>query len=365
MKLVPLRTFVFSVLLAILGSGPAPAQQLPARLANDPVAQALGPDVINAALKEGVVNWYGSDTTMDFLNAGRKKAFEDRFGIKIEVLGAPLRRIVDRVRTEISVNNLVCDVLAVTDTYMLEMYPQDMLEKWRPLGRELANIDPNVFPSNPEGYWWPAGISAQALAVNTDMVKAADMPKSYWDIADPKWKGKVAMRDPRSAAGGAWQMLHIYLHPDLGINYIKKLKETVNPFILTGQIDQLRDAVLLGQFPIGFNGRGEIIRDVPKRAPIAFVVPKEGLAWTPQSIAIVKGAKRMNAAKVLLTWFYDDVENLQVWSYTSRPIPHPKVKLDIPEMNPSNYPVMKAIPGEILGNPDFFFNEMETVFGKR
>ena len=44
-----------------------------AQLANDPVAKALGPAVINAALKEGRVNWYAGDNTGEFFKAGGKR----------------------------------------------------------------------------------------------------------------------------------------------------------------------------------------------------------------------------------------------------------------------------------------------------
>ena len=222
-----------------------------------------------------------------------------------------------------------------------------------------------MFVSDPVGYWWPVHLSAQAILVNTDMVKPADYPKSYWDIVDPKWKGRVAIRDPRASGGGAWHMLGIYNTPDMGIDYIKKLKATVEPFIVRGGSRKIRDAIARGQFALGFSGRGENIRDLPKGTPVKFIVPKEGQAWTPFSMATIKGAARPNAAKVIMTWFYE-FENLQAWNtHAGRNVPHPKVKPPIPEMSLTAYPLMKKIPSEQLGDPNFFFKEMEGVFGIR
>ena len=364
MNIVSRRGLIVATVLAAFGSGQALAQQLPAHLANDPVAKALGAKIINAAIKEGAVHWYGGNTTRDFLKK-KKKEFEKRFGIKINATTGSLRKMTQRVRTEYAVKKPIADAIAFNSQYMSELHGIKLLEKWRPPGKELANISPEVFVDEPKGYWWPAGLSAQALNINTDMVKKKDYPKSYWDLVNPKWKGKIVIRDPRSAGGGAWQMLHIYTHPDLGMKYIKELKRVVDPFILHGSTDQGRDAVLLGRFPIGFNGRGDVVRDLPKGAPIAFHVPKEGLAFTPLSMAVLKGSKRPNAAKVLLTWFYSSVSNLQMWSETSRPIAHPAIKLSVPERSVTRYPRMKAIPMKILGKPNFFFKEMEKVFGIR
>jgi iron(III) transport system substrate-binding protein len=195
------------------------------------------------------------------------------------------------------------------------------------------------------------------------MVKP-DAIKSYWDLIDPKWRGKVAMRDPRSAGGGAWHMLNIMVEPSLGLDYIKQLVKVTKPFILSGGTRASRDAVVRGQFAVSFSGRGEFIQDLPKGAPIAFVVPKEGMAWTPASIAIVKGGPDPNAAKVLLTWFFE-LPQLQLWGEVARGVPHPDVKPAIPEMSVTDYPLMKQIPSELLANPDPFFKQMEQIFGIR
>ena len=55
---------LLAITVALGGVSAASAQEkLPANLANDPVANALGAKIINAAIKEGVVNWYGTSTT--------------------------------------------------------------------------------------------------------------------------------------------------------------------------------------------------------------------------------------------------------------------------------------------------------------
>lgn len=362
-----LRTILVAftaVTASSLSAGALAQDRLPERLANDPVAKALGPQVINAALKEGMLTWYGGTTSEDFMKGGSREKFEKRFGIKIEIVSGRLRSLTDRIRTEGAVGKPVADVYEANDQYMLELHDQGRLVKWRPPAPELARVNKEVFVREPAGYWWPVHVSAQAIIVNTNMVKPQDEPKSYWDILNPKWKGKVAIRDPRSSGGGAWHMMGIYNQPGLGIDYIKKLKGTVSPFIVSGGSRRIRDAVARGQFALAFSGRGEFIKDLPKGAPVKFIVPKEGQAWTPSSIAIIKDSPHPNAAKVALTWFYE-VENLQEWNKHGRPVPHPDMKAPIPEMSIVRYPLMKQIPSKWLGDPNFFFKEMEQVFGIR
>src|SRR6186997_1859600 len=78
--------------------------------------------VINAAIKEGAINLYSATTTRDFLQAGGQANFEKRFGIKIKPLTAELRKLVDRIRTEISVVRVVADIFEGNDQYMLELH---------------------------------------------------------------------------------------------------------------------------------------------------------------------------------------------------------------------------------------------------
>jgi len=84
----------------------------------------------------------------------------------------------------------------------------------------------------------------------------------------------------------------------MGIEYIRKLKEVVDPFIVPGGSREMRDAVLLGQFPLGFSGRPEFLTDVPKGSPLAYIVPQEGVTWLPHSTALIKNAPHPDAPLV-------------------------------------------------------------------
>ena len=343
----------------------ASSASLPPHLANDPVVKALGPEIMSAALKEGRVVWYAGDNTGEFFKGGGKEAFEKRFGIKVEPVTGRLREQTDKVRAEHAAGRKIADVFDGVDQYLMELHRAGALEKFTPPSPTLDGYDKSVFTKEPVGFWTPLFISAQALIVNTNLVKKEEYPKSYWDIVNPKWKGRVATRDPRSAGGGGWQFLQFYNHPKLGSDYIRKIKEVVDPFVVPGGSREMRDAVLLGQFPLGFSGRPEFLTDVPKGSPIAYVVPQEGLTWLPHSTALIKGATHPNAAKVALTWFYE-IPNLQLLAKEGgRMIPHPKIKMPIPEMEVGNYTMMAAIPTQQLADPGFFFKEMEKIFGRR
>src|SRR5205823_872863 len=156
----------------------------------------------------------------------------------------------DRLNTESAVNKLQGDVFLGNDQYMIELHRNGTLEKWRPPAPELGRMKRDAFVQHPEGYWWPVQISAQGLLTNTRMVPEGSI-KSYRDLLEPKWQGKVVMRDPRALDGGGAQMLGLTVEPSLGLDYLKQLVAITQPVIIHGGTQATRDAVIRGQFAIG------------------------------------------------------------------------------------------------------------------
>jgi ABC-type Fe3+ transport system substrate-binding protein len=344
------------------------AEMLPANLAKDPVAKALGAKVINAAQKEGKLVWYGGSTVRKFLKKTKgKDRFLKRFGVKVELVSAKNASIYERIKTEAVVKRQVGDLFSGNEQYANRMIEDDIADSWRPPIGELNNLLPwvtvNVRGNN---QFFPVSVSAQALMVNTEVVGPKEYPKSYWDIVNNpgKWKGRIAIRDPRSASGGAWMMMAIKHHPKLGLDYIKKLAG-LKPSLIPGGSKRLRNVIAKKQFDLGFSGRGEFIIDLPKGTPVEYVVPQEGFQWTRNGLVRLKNSPHPNASKVLMTWFFQ-LENLQGWNDAAgRPVPHAKIKPKIPQMSVTSYPSMPPIPEKNFNNPNPFFKEMEQIFGIR
>ena len=369
MKYIAPISTALGLALALGAATSAPAaEMLPANLANDPVAKALGAKVINAARKEGEIVWYGGSTLRKFLKKGKGKSrFTERFGIKINEVIADNAAIYQRIKTEAAVGRQVGDVFSGNEQYANRMIKEKIAASWRPPIGELNNLLPwvtvNVRGNN---QFFPVSVSAQALMVNTDVVGPKEYPKSYWDVVNNpgKWKGKLAIRDPRSASGGAWMMMAIKHHPKLGLDFIKKLA-ALKPSLIAGGSKRLRNVIAKKQFHLGFSGRGEFIIDLPKGTPVEYVVPQEGFQWTRNGQVRLANSPHPNASKVLMTWFFQ-LENLQTWNDTAgRAVPHPKIKPKIKQMSVVAYPAMPGIPEKNFNNPNPFFKEMEQIFGLR
>ena len=342
--------------------------KLPAALANDPIAKALGAKVINAARKEGTVTWYGGSTTRKFVKKHKvSKKLMKRFGFKVEMVIGKAASLTERIKTEFAVGRLIADFFQGNEQYANRFISLGFADSWRPPKTALKELLPWVTVNiKGKNQFFPIAVSSQALMVNTDAVSPKEYPKSYWDIVNnpDRWKGKIAIRDPRAASGGAWMMMAIKHTPGLGLDYIKKLA-ALKPALISGGSKRLRNVIAKRQFELGFSGRGEFIKDLPKGTPVEYIVPKEGFQWTRNGPVRFKNSPHPNASKVLLTWF---LQFKQMQAYTNaagRTVAHPKIKVPVPQMSLMAYKPMPAIPGKNFANPDPFFKEMEQIFGIR
>src|SRR6201998_3027928 len=189
----------------------------PARAAPPP-AQAITPELVEAARKEGTVVLYSS---MD-LPVGEKlgKAFEAAYpGIKIQIERSGSERLFQRVAQEFSSNIHAADVINTSDA--------SHVIPWKKSGWLMAFVSEDIAEYFPEIYRDPDGMSAtsriylSSIAYNTNLVKAEDAPNRWADLLDPKWAGKMVKAHP--AYSGTIMTATFQLVRELGWGYFEKL----------------------------------------------------------------------------------------------------------------------------------------------
>lgn len=203
----------------------------------------------------------------------------------------------------------------------------------------LAPFRPDYFdeiPSNlkdPEGKWFAIHQGAIAFIVNTSELKGIPVPKSWNDLLDSKYAGKVGFLDPTQAAvgysvyvAGNFAMGGTLDDWDPGVAYFRKLVE--NGLILPAQTATAM--VQQGEIPIlidaDFNGYKLKYID---NAPVEVVIPEEGSISIPYVISLVKGAPNQENGKKLLNFtLSDEGQKLFSESYL-RPVRNIKIDQEI------------------------------------
>ncbi len=144
------------------------------------------------ARREGRVVIYSTAPTE--VVEGVMKVFEKKYGVRTEYWRAESGRLTDRVLTEARAGKPLFDVVISSDTSMLLLKDEKVFAAYYPSASfrfpaEFRDKDAMLSP-------WrilPIGI-----LYNPKFVKAEEVPKSYRDLVDPKWRGKIAMPDPTS-----------------------------------------------------------------------------------------------------------------------------------------------------------------------
>ncbi|MEP6837520.1 MAG: extracellular solute-binding protein, partial [Bradyrhizobium sp.] len=191
----------------------------PSKAAAPPPA-AVTPALIEAAKKEGKVSFYSALE----LNTAERLArnFEAKYpGIAVRVERSGAERIFQRIAQEQGSGINAVDVANSTDpAHYLEWKKNDWLAAYIP--EEVAKH----FPADQvdrDGMYATSCAWLEAIGYNTDLVKREDAPKSYADLLDPKWLGKIVKGHP--GYSGAIMTATFVLTRDLGWPYLEKLAQ--------------------------------------------------------------------------------------------------------------------------------------------
>jgi iron(III) transport system substrate-binding protein len=295
---------------------------------------------LDAAKKEGKVVWY---TSLVLPSAEKvAKLFEAAYpGVKVEVHRTGSERILQRLMQELQANIKNVDVIHTSDAgHFVLLKEKKLLAKYSPAG-----VD--AFPAgykDKDGYYYGLRATVNAITYNTKSVSAAEAPKTWKDLLDPKWKGKLVTAHPGYSGVIATHVLAlVHLH---GWDYFKQLAQ--NQVMLKQSAADPSSVVASGERIVAVNGGEYSAYQLKKKGnPIEIVYPKEGVPLVVSPTAITTFAPHPNAAR-LFTDFTFSRELQQVMAdseglYTG----HPEVKYPADKPKPSDLKLLTVDPEEL------------------
>ena len=282
------RAAVAAAALALL-TGPA--------FAAPPAAEPVTSQLIEAATKEGKIVWY---TAIELKFAqDLAKNFEKKYpGITVQVERTGSERLYQRVAQERASKIYAADVLDSTDQALFLTWKKDgILEPYVPV--ELAKWPAKE--RDPDGLYASVRFTLMPIAYNTNLVKPEDAPKSYVDLLDPKWTGKIVKAHP--SYSGAVVTATFQTAKAIGWDYFEKLGKQ--------KIMQVQSAteppkkLALGERAIAAEGLEYVhIRLKEDGAPIALVYATEGTPFVPSCEAIAKNGPHPTAARLFVSFLF-------------------------------------------------------------
>jgi len=269
----------------------------PAR-AEAPPPEAITPQLIEAAKKEGTVVLYSS---MD-LPVGEKlgKAFEAAYpGISVQIERSGSERLFQRVAQEFSSNIRAADVINSSDaSHFISWKKNGWLAPF--VSEDIARHFPAEF-RDPDGLFATSRIWLSSIAYNTNLVKPEDAPKSFADLLDPRWAGKMVKGHP--AYSGTIMTATFETVRELGWDYYEKLsKQRVM------QVQSSTDPpkkLSLGERAVMADGNEYgIVLLKEAGQPVEPVYPSEGTPTISGPTGIFASAPHPNAARLFQAWLH-------------------------------------------------------------
>lgn len=235
------------------------------------------------------------------------QAFEAEFeaahpDVDVQTLDMGSQEVLDRLRSEKA--NPQADVWWGAPAEMFELAAATGLldrtePSWAAAVRQGGHADD-------EGYWWGTYLTPEVVAYNTELVKGADIPRDWDDVLDPKWEGKVLIRDPL-ASGTMRTIFAMVLDRSIretgdtaaGFQWLRRLdantKEYVlNPTMLYQKLAREEGAITLWDMPD--------IETLKAKGgyPIDYVVPESGTPLVVDAVAVPRGAPHPELAREFL-----------------------------------------------------------------
>jgi iron(III) transport system substrate-binding protein len=299
-----MKKFAVLLLLTLVGSSVFAADQ----------------DMIDKAKAEKKATFYANITAVEPIMA----AFTKTYGVTGEYTRISTSKFVSTVLTEHQAGKLLADVLQA---------PLPILELLKEKG-VLAAYKPPAMTGYPE---WARkddkiltfGIEYVALIYNKELVKAADAPKQYEDLADPKWRDKIVMADPSSHATTISWLIglkeKVFASEQAWMNFVKGL--AANRPMFVASFGPTPAPVESGEKLIAISMPKYIITKAP--APLDWARVKQPLLGTPRAMAITAAAPHPHAAKLFVDyWLSKDAMKMladQVGEYVLHPGVYPPI----------------------------------------
>jgi iron(III) transport system substrate-binding protein len=257
-----------------------------------PPASSVTPALIDAAKKEGKVVWY---TSLD-LPAAEKvaRAFEAKYApivVRVERTGG--ERVFQRVGQEYAARIHAVDVVQSSDAAHFIVWKRDgILEAYVP--EDVAKLYPDEH-KDPDGTFASFRVWLCVMGYNTEQVQAADAPKSFADLLDPKWKGKIVKAHP--GYSGTIMTATFQMARDIGWDYFEKLAKQ-NIMQVQSSADPPKKLEIGERAVMADGNEYNMFQLKESGSPVEVIYPTEGSPLIVGPNGIFKAAPNPNAARL-------------------------------------------------------------------
>jgi len=266
------------------------------------LGRLTGPDrmqrLIDGAKKERTVTIYSSIplATMTEITG----AFEKKYGIKVDLWRAESTQILQRAVAEARGGRNAADVVETAAPEVEAMQRESLLQEVAlPAFTDL--MPGAVVPGRA---WIASRLTVFVVAYNRNLIRTSDAPKTYQDLLDPKWKGKIGIE----AENGNWLMAISGLEGQAKVEKLFRDIVAKNGMSFRRGHTLLVQLIASGEVPLGVNAYNEHVEQAKLRgAPVEMVFMPPTIAM-PLGLAAFRNAPHPHAAILFLDFLLNDAQ---------------------------------------------------------
>jgi iron(III) transport system substrate-binding protein len=292
------------VLASLLAALPYPAfAQMPASTSAE-AASYTGSDrtqrLIAGARKAGIVTVYTSANLEDM--AALADAFEKKYGVKLRVWRASSEQVVQRGVTEARGGRFDADVFETGGAAMESLHREKLLQEVK--SPTTDDLNPAALTEHRE--WTGTRFNVFVAAYNTRLVKRDELPKTYDDLLDPKWKGKLGIEADDSDWFGA---LMDQLGEQRGLKLFRSIATTNGISVRKGHT-LLANLIISGEVPFAITTYAYRVAQLKKSgAPVDWVALPPVIARF-EGVGVARRAPHPEAAVLFFDFMLTDAQEL-------------------------------------------------------
>lgn len=288
------------------------------------------------ARKEGRLLWYGT-LIVDQLMRPVKSAFEKEYPfIQVEFFRGNSERVAQKVIEEYQARRHDVDIVDGTTSPAMVKKAGFMQRFFSP---HLAEYPPEL--KDPQGFWGVTNLYFMTLGYNTRMVKPNEVPKSWEDLLNPKWRGQIIWSTSRGSGAPVFiGNILAAMGQKAGMAYLEKLAKQ-NVAKSTASARALLDLVIAGEYPLViniFNHHAAISRKAG--APSEWQ-PMEPVAAPVNTVGLAKNSPHPHAAMLFID-FVLSRKGQKVFQDVNYLPAHPEMAAKEPELKPGGGRFKKA-----------------------